>query len=236
MKIAFEAPVKDTELALELGDYIFAIAPFLLTEQEYEGTVKSFSEKKELYIDNGAYENNLISGHALLGLCWKFRPKLVVAPDVIGDAKETIELTKVFLKRLRERLELVEVMGVIQGEDEGEKMWCLTELLKLGVNRIGLGQAAFFGNMTDRFTFARTHCVNCPAPLHLLGAKSVSELMLYKGLVDTIDSSFPFKYAQQGIELPAFRGGMTLDWHKPLGKSQRDLVVKNVEVIRDALR
>ena len=212
MKIAFEAPIANTEQATRLGDYIFAIAP-MFRYPEYKQIV--LASGKEIYLDNGTYEGKLMDNKELLDLCFEIRPKVVVLPDVIGDDKETIRLSEAFLNDLDAQtiFTFAEPMGVIQGPSFKAMDTCHTFFMKNQVQIIGLGLGAFHrdGRLRIQYYYqSQEHIFS----VHLLGAANIADLCFWQSFADTADTSLPFHLAQLKQDISGKKIGK-LDWTKP---------------------
>lgn len=246
MKIAFEAPIGNTQYALSMSDYIFAIAP-MLKVPEYAEAVRAERERyqstltfKPLYIDNGEYEGRRMSVGEYLELCYDWRPEVVVAPDVIGDAEKTVELASKFFEELPPSGNRpFRIMVVLQGLNDDQKIACGKRLaLDYDFDIIGLGLGAFFKVWRGRLLFVR-YLLKGVLPLrgvHILGIANLADLCFWSAFAESVDTSLPFHLAQEGKDL-IFRPKSTsrLDWSDPLVGRRLTLATLNIEVMRKAL-
>ena len=239
LKLAFEAPIWNTGLALEMGDYAFVIASKLLSSPEYARAIKAC--KKPKYLDNGAYEGELLTTDELLSLAETYKPEVVVAPDIIGDAEQTIELTKGFVEKLTSK-HTFKVMFVPQGDDNVEKIACYHEIADfLAFHEreaiVGLGLGAFKKDWRERYKFYATYSGEIEVVrIHILGAANLVDILLWNDVADTLDTSLPFHLAQEGQNL-VFNVKRTkrINWNVPLKNEGLTTATFNLGVIRRAL-
>jgi hypothetical protein len=94
-------------------------------------------------IDNGEYEREPLSAKAFLDLAFTFRMNEMVAPDTIGDSKQSIKQLRSFLKEWSKydwgSRSLIQIMAVVQGRTEEEcRQHLLTIDREYSVSTIGL--------------------------------------------------------------------------------------------------
>jgi len=238
MRIACEAPVGNTSLALASSDFIFAIAPMLKIPEYAQVIRQSRAVGKELYIDNGEYEGQRMDVDEYLALCLEWKPRVVVAPDVILDCDKTIELSREFLRKLPlngSKRRPFEIMVVLQGRSAREKMDCYWTLMKeFDFEVVGLGLGAFEKRWKDRFFFLQNlEC--CRGRLHVLGVANIHDLCFWKGIAETVDTSLPFHLAQEGKTFFGKKETKHLNWSDTLKDSRLALAEQNCEAIRELL-
>ena len=238
VKLAFEAPVGNTEFALEQSDYIFAIAP-MLKIPEYASAVRRARVVvgKEFYLGNGAYEGKLIDLDEYFELCDEWKPDVVVAPDVIGDVGETLKMTLAFIEKippLGERS--FKVMYVIQGSNDERKLKGFRYLESYDYDIIGLGLGAFWKDWRGRILFLDKLGV-VKVPIHILGISNLADLVFWSGIATSIDTSLPFHLAQEGKGVWSLtqKGTKSLNWSDALIGERLDLAKANLELINEAL-
>ena len=236
MRIAFEAPIGNAKFALEQSDYIFAIAPMLKIPEYAEAVKEARKTGKELYIDNGVYEGQLMGVDEYLELCYKWEPKVVVALDVLLNQSETERLSKEFFEKLGTKLPF-EVMYVLQGRNFDQRLAGYFYIARhYRVSIIGLGLGAFDKNWRSRIRFLSLLESAYTKRIHLLGAMNVHDLCFWQGIAESVDTSLPFHLAQEG-KLGLFERKETkrLDWSDTLVGERFDRAVWNVEKVREAL-
>ena len=236
-RIAFEAPIGNTTFALEQSDYIFAIAPMLGIPEYAEAVRRAREFGKKLYIDNGVYEGKLMGVDEYLELCLHWKPEVVVAPDVILNCCETVGLSSEFLSKLP-RKRPFEIMVVLQGRNDREKIECYWELMKpFNFEIVGFGLAAFEKRWRERMLFfVRMHTVGWKGRCHILGLANLADLCFWSVFAESIDTSLPFHLAQEGKELPfGQKETKSIDWQDTLVGPRFDLATWNLDKVRKAL-
>ena len=233
MKIAFEAPIGNTKLALANSDYIFAIAPMLKIPEYAEAVREAQKEGKDLYIDNGVYEGQLMATEEYLELCLGWKPKVVVAPDVLGDDKKTLELSRKFFRLLNEEPPF-EIMVVPQGKDDHARGQCLAHLRQdWDIDIVGLGLGAFEKDWRKRIHFLGR--IPNVRRIHVLGIVHIHDLCFWKGIAETADTSLPFHLGQEWKLTHGKKETKHLDWDDTLYPDREDLALRNIFALREAL-
>ena len=248
--LAFEAPFIDTRMAIELGDYIFAIAPFLRgpkADPEYHAVIECANIP--LYLDNGEYEGFRMETSEFISLGFDWSASALVAPDVIGDKDETLRLVRNFLDQMDksgyekegEGYWKPDIMGVLQGKDRQDKIDCYFQYKEWGVDIIGLALGAFEKDWRARIEFSLMlqlliEIHNSPRDrMHILGIRNIADLCWWVDIAESIDTSLPFHCAQKGLELPNCQKKGKLDWNRELDTRGVVTAFNNVKYMKEAL-
>jgi len=229
MKLAFEAPIGNTEQAIQESDYIFAIAPMLLMYPRYLDAI--IRSGKEIYLDNGEYEGLRLSNSDMISLCLTLKPKVVVLPDVIGSAYETMKLSAEFLDSDETQNMLVEIepMGVVQGNSFNDMDECLDFYRRERVELIGLALGGFRKDWHNRIRYY--YHADGLSRIHLLGAANIHDLCFWQKYAESADTSLPFHLAQNYVTINRRKTG-SLDWTR--AAKERDAGI-NVRELREIL-
>jgi hypothetical protein len=157
----------------------------------------------ELILDNGAYEfGEAMESEEYWKVISMMRPTIVVAPDSFRNAKKTVERVEKFYEEMHDRCleSKFEVMGVPQGSNLTEWLWCYEKIAPM-VNVIGLPTAQWGDRTGIVRHFLAKKLDNLKEPrIHLLGCWNPLEVLMYNDVprVKSIDTSLPFKYAEKG--------------------------------------
>ena len=231
-RLAFEAPIGNTEYALSVSDYIFSIAPMLKIPEYAEAVREARDAGKELYIDNGEYEGQRMEIEEYLELCNTWQPQVAVAPDVIGHYRETCDLVEQFILAIGDDRPF-KIMLVPQGSSN-EDRWNCYERFRWNVDVIGLGLGAFEKNWRERFWFSSRLQFRSGA-LHILGIANIHDFCLWKGIAETVDTSLPFHLAQECKNLFTKKETKHLAWGDTLEDERLRLADASCRIIREIL-
>ncbi len=82
-------------------------------------------------LDNGAAEGTSMRAADLFQLARSLQPDEVVAPDVLGDAQNTLDATEAFIVGYGKLLQIydINIMVVPQGRTLVEWLWCFQEMV-----------------------------------------------------------------------------------------------------------
>lgn len=227
MKTALNPPTNFPEWSVGSMDY--ALAHVAIDDDTYRArAVQQAKSDKYLILDNGADElGEGLAGSDFYDLIDHIRPDEVIAPDVLGDGKETLKRLDPFLKwaeeakvhfRTEDKPDM-KVMAVAQGETEDEWMETYLHLHNhSGVDVIGIpydiewgrcpvsrgmnkGETSYY-RMINRveLLFRLFQAEQTEKPLHLLGLNSLTELGGVQNLpfVRSTDTTAPFAAALDG--------------------------------------
>lgn len=248
MKIAHESPNSIFNEAQSLTDYDYALVHlFEENEQYYENFRQALIKGREVILDNSIFElGEAFNSVVYADWIWKLSPTWYILPDSLENAEKTVQNAKNFLQDFSTGLPGKKI-GVVQGENFGELVWCYKELVKLGVDMIGISfdysyyqsnfssmgklKAWSYGRWTFLRELARTAEFNSDIPIHLLGCSLPQEFKWYSkefqleyGInIYSVDTSNPVVCGLKGIEYDS-RDGLS---EKP---SQKLFELINTEV------
>jgi len=222
--VATELPIKNQNVLASLTDYDFVIAPICKKYPEYLSfNIAQRLKGRFVVLDNGAFEGELMDTDELIALAKEIHPQEIVAPDVIGDRKATIEHTKEFVEKFHEAdLGNIQIQVAPQGGSFDEWADCYRELANLpSVSTLGLSYVGHFQNPEDgnwfgsnivaqeatrlRFLYylIGSRLLRSDKAHHLLGLYSPAALRQYSRypFLRSMDSSFPIICAQHRTEM-----------------------------------
>lgn len=234
--ISHEIPVCLFPFNSELNDYPYVLAHLLWEGSEYfdpvyakfyEGVLQSSAYS---ILDNSCFElGESIPSQVLLEIYKKYKPTHLVLPDIMGSAKETIALTKNFLKEIEG--ESVKCMAVLQGKTLKEYEECLDYYNSTPqIDVIGVNYRQLRDN-TTRFSFLeqmyakgkinkKTHLLGCENPIEF----KMYQHVVYRQLITSIDTSSPIVHGWLGN---------LYDEHKGYSKKPKDLLADNLYINLD---
>jgi len=153
MKLSFEIPINHIREFNQYQDFIFAL-PHLIDlreENEYEKAIKE--SEKEIWLDNGAYENKNPEGiDSLLTKAKKIGASLIFSPDSWNNTKETKFSLKIFQELKKKYKSKIKTGVVIQAETLDEFLEFYEECLKddeidiIGINHYTTSRVWQFKN------------------------------------------------------------------------------------------
>jgi len=232
MRVAFEAPLDGSLMGVAYSDFIFAIAP-MLQHDKYRFCIERGRQLgKEIWLDNGAYEGAVFSPEELHALCGQLTPDVVVAPDVIGDSKATLQLTDNFIRYWMSDPPCdARIMGVVQGEDREDRARCFHALIELGIDLFGLPLRGFQRDAEERKRFYHEYNSMADVNFHILSTSGYDDMIAYRDEPVTLDTSLPFLCAQNNMLFPCDRPDTTLDWDRDMTDEEIALAAKNLEIL-----
>lgn len=187
---------------LDLGSGGYGLAHEALRSDKYLNRLKAISSAKArpLILDNGADElTEGMSGDEFFDLVWEVEPTLVIAPDVLHDAKATQKNTREFIQRVDSTpdLEGIKIMAVPQGRTKDEWMTLYEEFdassriscigvpydlkfnIKTGETYTDVDDQIHAENRIQLMKFLKEEKL-MNAPLHLLGMNNLRELLIHR--------------------------------------------------------
>ncbi len=226
--VSFETPKQSLELGFNHSDYVFALA-HLWEDIWYRNAVfRQQAEGKEIFLDNSAFElSQSIGFDRYLSIIRELEPNIVVVPDSMGNIAETIKLAKYFYQSLPGNfLNRFKFMIVPQGKDNRERLKCFHILRSFGYpfQVVGLPRHAcpnrieLLYNIKKFLPRTRIHFLGLPDPQELRGIGH---------LIDSLDTSWPAKYAA-GRNLKEL-----LDFREDVCDEQK--FIEAVDIIKECL-
>jgi len=207
IRIAHETPTQYIEYTQRITDYDFAIASMVLKNKFYAGMFARRAAGRLLILDNGFFEDGAPqSSDELLAAADLVRADYVVAPDVLGDKKKTLELYEPFMEKFASPK--YRLAAVVVGSDAKELVECYEYYAK--DPRVDMYCWAFGSDRREALRIlrhsARSAGVDTSRRHHLFGFRTLEELaacVSYLEEVDevTIDTSKPASAAFAGKQL-----------------------------------
>lgn len=215
IKLAVELPVSLFSLC-KLTDYDFVIASYC---NESEGYMEFYKEIRKLnrkssghqrwmILDNGAFENGKsMAFDDYMEIVDALRPHEVVLPDVVNDARATVEQSEEFLNKSFGKT-YGSFMGVLQGESINDYLYCLEYYLRQSevykIRSIGIPYHLFYRPTLLRKTNIIKLCKSHFVSIHILGLPNPYEILDLKKfgkVITSVDTSLPVSAAAQGMLL-----------------------------------
>lgn len=221
------APTPLLDLFSDQGDVQMCIAPIALADPLYAAYFKKQHHSFTI-LDNGVFEvDEPLSTSKLLKALYLTTADEIVAPDLIGNSKESLNLLDQFLKEfLPQKSKGISIQAVIQGQTLKEIEQHYLHLLdRPEIDTIGVTHSFnllnSFGKTLDRTWsrimlidyFRRQHAAGkypqIYKPLHLMGM--VNPIELYYQTINNIiapyvrsnDSSAPVQCGKYGVRITA---------------------------------
>jgi hypothetical protein len=159
-----------------------------------------------IILDNGCAEGQLVDNETLMMYAKMIGAQEVVAPDVMSDAEQTLDLTKAFMNTLDGNRP--KIMGVLQGNTPQELGVMLDEYEALGIDAIGIPKVLITTDSdTIRADIANLITETYPDrfAIHLLGLSSAfpteMKVVDFPPEIRSMDSAQPFKAAEVDAQL-----------------------------------
>lgn len=244
MRVGLIPPKGLENLALRSKFHLALAIPELMNRRVYSGMYSRASELGDFVVlDNGIAEGQPCNSTDLRIYAKRLEAKELVAPDVIKNAKKTVELVKMFFEE--PGLLPIKHMAVIQGKKVEEFKWCVEQFAEIPyVTTIGIPRH-MLETLTSRA--CRIDMANWIADtfpdrfeLHFLGTNpkwlgEVKSASKYCSHVRSVDTSMPFSYAIAGEELATTKEEIIRpkfyfdrDWSRMV---RSDLVLRNITTL-----
>jgi hypothetical protein len=244
MKASFEVPIAHLYDFDEYQDYLFVLS-HLCENPAYKSYVMSSNKFKIL--DNSAYElKRSIPVSRLYDIAEEIKADVIVVPDVLGNADETLKMTEEFYKEFTKRpgLKNVKTMIVPQGVTYSEYLMCYYKMREFPYDMIGISfyiPGPLFESEDLRLKKVQSVVnVELNRRIHLLGLYRSSFLYEYKKYlsIESIDTSMPVVLAIYGKEftdksVKEKRPASFFDLR--LNKEQLNLAKKNIDSFKRAI-
>jgi len=177
IKICVITPISHLREFGNLGEMDMSLSHLIVDEPDgaYARYYKQQREKGRFVIlDNSAFEleqqGRGLDPDPVLDAAEVTNPSEVIATDVLFDGEATIESTKRFIQRMKDRgvFGKYQIMGVVQGKDVNEWLDCFHRLLSLPINTIGLSKlsipVSFLGDKESSGCVSRAR-LDCTATI-----------------------------------------------------------------------
>lgn len=257
MKFYAIPPNKHLDM-MDNGDRYFCLAHHYFQDENYKQhflNLRKNNPRAFITLDNGAAEESLVTEDALIEAVKELRPNEVIAPDVLFDAKATLDNFRSFADKMYKQslLKYTSIFGCPQGRDKSEWLACYSEMVvNPFVSCIGLSKIAVpkcWNDVTgDKMIGkSRNECVTellnqklLFKPLHLLGMGEHDEFDFYlknkTPHIRSSDSCYTILAALYGIN---FEEGDTTRiptenayFDVELNENQKSLAKKNIEYLK----
>lgn len=194
--------------------YHLVLSHVVLSNRPYAEFYGSLPRPRFIILDNSAHE--MLEGQTDIQLAnaWaEIGADEIVLPDRLFFGDDTVEMSSSALSVLRHRT-TAQFMAVPQGRTFDEWENCLTRLLELDVETIGISKdyevwPGGIRGLVERVADARNR-VDKKVRVHLLGwgrdalsIRGISDPSFCDGIIRGIDSAKPLVYASAGVTLPS---------------------------------
>lgn len=221
MKTAIISPIPCLKQYATQGDgYHLILASLVQKSREYRDFYADRRQQGDFVIlDNDAHESGVgQSANSLVALVHDLHPSEIVLPDRLFMGDDTIENSKATMNLLLRECgnDMPRTMGVPQGRTFEEWFDCARDLLKLGVDTIGISKdyEVWPGSLPMLIkvvgSLVYTYAAHMPIQIHMLGwARNLQSLYSVATTdFDTtsiqlrgVDSAKPLVYARAGVRL-----------------------------------
>jgi len=144
-----------------------------------------------IMLDSGGYQNKHRDPFTVLELQSTFKPNFVMHMDVMGNWKKTVR--NALIAKEFEKCFDFEIYYVIQGRDVADYKKCANMLIKLGCERLALGNLSFLSYLRKldklKEIILSIRDVVGDRPVHLLGVSNPKLILELRGLINSFDSS-----------------------------------------------
>lgn len=195
--------------------------PHLIQRRAYGGMYRRVVGMGDYVIlDNGAAEGHLAPNYALWEMVETIRPSELVVPDAMGSLDDTIVAARQFFKgdyvTKSEKYPDMKYMAVVQGVSRVDLHRCIDAFVGLPVNVVGIPRHLLStavlrkaeSRASIRIDLANWIEETYPGrfQVHLLGTSvewigEVRAAVKYAPHIRSVDTSLPFNYSLQGVEL-----------------------------------
>lgn len=197
-----------------LGDYHLLLAHQIAARpQEYQRFWHRFIDgtgisRLDITVDNSVVElGEAMSMEKVIAAATVVGATTIVLPDVINDARRTLEQAEISFEDHVEELEEngIGALGIAQGRDVDEVLECAAGLVALGVRRLGISKYLVDTPVGSRVAVAKALGKAHELPIHLFGFSNnmVDDLTAARQpYVIGIDSAMPIWLGLAGRVLP----------------------------------
>ena len=260
IRVGLETPNDLLSESLGYNDYQYCLVHLLDEQPLYKKHFERCRDEGEhVLLDNSIFElGKAFDMHRFALKVEEMRPNEFIVPDVLEDAKGTVLNFRRWMSQYGHLPG--ERIGVVQGKNYKELVWCYKELDALGADKIAFSFdysfyikefASSCRQKMHRFSEGRKwfitqlvleDVINFKKKHHLLGCSVPSEFKYYVkkkfSFIDSLDTSNPIICGLEGIKYP-FRG-----YKKPktkfftivsntISKDQKELIKFNVEYFKN---
>jgi hypothetical protein len=208
MKISHEVPLHLLSWSKSVNDYEYILPYFYKRYPEYkEFYLQCKAEGRFSILDNGLFEGETYTTHALINLINEVTPNIFVVPDEWNDWSKTYDHAKEWIELTNKLPENTHLLVVLQGETFEEMKRLYKFCYNLGYRYFALNHSSIAYNslfphknnlvskMMGRIQAVHlfSSVVTDDVYFHLLGASLPQEFMYYEGydFIKSIDTSNP---------------------------------------------
>lgn len=198
MQCSVELPLGILQYRKEL-DYDFVIASHFLSVPDYALEYTRKDASRFVILDNGAFETGKSIPHnEYFQIIEKVSPNVIVLPDVVNNASETMQKSSLFLREFYGTTYASNIipclMGVLQGESTADYMECLKFYRGIPhVSIIGIPYHLFYRPKFIAKNNINEICKEAGLQIHILGLPNPTEALELKKFsqVKSVDTSLP---------------------------------------------
>ena len=204
-KIAEIVPVSLLDYTKD-NAYHMCLAQLVLKNERYADFYRARSaEGKYVILDNGAAEGEELNYEDLLRAYDIVKPSEIILPDVLKDARKTIEKTIYFYEKHWNTVMRYKTMVVPQGKDLKEWISCFEELANtIPFTCVGVPKWLGANGSLDRI-IAVDYLSRCDVEVHLLGCNErpgvIKKCREMNGNVRGCDSAFAYLCDKAGLPI-----------------------------------
>lgn len=263
IRVSHECPVQLFEASNEFNDFDYALAPRVLDHKAYRDFYAGQSKKgRTVWLDTGVFEEGKPrSDDELIECINLINPTHMICPDVLHDAKATIEGVERFTSKFNNPS--FQFVGVVQGSTPDEFLDCYFKLAyNPKIHTICLPyDVKFYDKYLDissqkRFVLARQTIIDFLLARgvilekknhHLLGCSDPIEFKKYAdrnnyGFITSIDTSSPVlhgihgvRYTDEGLPCEKIKKLMVDSLDEKLNDKQLEDIKFNLNKFREFL-
>jgi len=223
MKYYAIAPLNNLESIREFDHYM-VIGSFLEVRDYFKFYRQRRKEGAVLILDNGAFEKGApMDEKEYMKWISKLQPQRVVLPDVYDDVGRSVEIGLKFLMKaervLGDFFNRIDWIAALHGMEIESLNYEYARYSQNGVTTLAIPYK-HWKYSADRPMIARMIPRRKMFNVHFLGLRGIEEFMHIKpGMVDSIDTSYPWKVAQ---------GLKKLDWEMKMEEAQVEEAIQGM--------
>lgn len=234
IQLGLEVPTAHLDSMVGLVDWFFCIATECHKDQAYYDWHVHRPNAAKVMLDNGMYEEGKpMDIRDLLHLAECIQPEVVFAPDQVGDAKLTLDMTQEFIARVKASKALPNTkVGVIpQGKDPEEIVSCYRAMMRKGLIQ---GNPVGISFLNDRDAVASLMPWDPKIWYHYLGLYNTTEIASWPEAITSMDTVKPIKGAYHNYRVEDTPRGLG-KWNTRMEVQNTSLMYRNISKMHHTL-